>query len=112
MPVDSRFGSRGHMVQRLREKVVERPYACDYRRKRRGYRRIARVRPVLLSAIQDVAVNLRVKRGLHLRRRARKVNDIAAMGDTIHLKAVRLKPRRDFLDILIGCAELLAELVR
>ena len=53
---------------------------------------------------------LGVKSFLHFRNVAGKVDHIAAVGHAVDLESVRLKPRRDLVDVFVGRSEFLSEL--
>src|ERR1700735_4017973 len=93
----------------LPAEIVKRVYAGDDRGKRRGDLRIARVRPMLLT-LDYVAVNCGMKGLLYLSCVAGKVDDCAGGGYLHYLKSMRSEPRCDDLNVLVGRAELLAEL--
>ena len=63
-------------------------------------------------AVQRVVVNLCVKGILHLPRRAAELDAAAAFGHAVHPKTAVQKPVGDDVQILLGCAESLAKLLR
>src|SRR5258708_2715790 len=96
------------MNLRLLHKIVQREHAsCGWQKCSRDLR-IAGIGPVLLSA-DHVLVDWGMKRFLHLAGGAGELNQSTSSGRA-HLKAVRLEPRRDGLNVGIGRAELFAEL--
>jgi hypothetical protein len=60
--------------------------------------------------INEVLVNLRVKRVLYLPGASRKLDHSSARSHVVHLKAVRLQPGRYGLDVLIRGPKLFAKL--
>ena len=91
--------------------IVERLYPSNYRRERGGNLRVRGVGPVAL-AIHDVRVNFRVEGGLELDGGAGEFDGAAAVGDFVDLETLRLEPGDDGLNVGVGGAELLSELLR
>src|SRR5581483_2151953 len=91
-------------------KVVQTPHAHDCRGESCWDLRIAGVGPVLFSTDQ-VFVNCSVKCLFYLRFTAGKLDDSTSVGNTIDLEAVQLEPVRNYLHVLVGGAELLAEFI-
>src|ERR1700733_11913143 len=89
-------------------KIVERSYAGDGGRESRWNGWVARVGPVLLR-INRVTVNRGMKRGLDLRGVAGELDHVAAVRDFVDLKAVRLEPPGNFLDVRLRRTKLFAE---
>ena len=102
-----------HVLRRFQE-IVERRDADDYRRQRRGNLRVHRIRPVIFTHSRGVRDRVFMYRGmeglLHLARRAGKFDRVAPVRHMIDLKALRLQPRSNGLNILLGRSELLPEL--
>src|SRR5215467_8662645 len=98
------------MTHALPVKIIQGCDARHYRRERARNLRIVRICPMLLAIPQHVPVDRRVERLLHLPRSPGEIDDRAALGHFVHVEALRLEPRRYFLNILSRRAKLLPEL--
>jgi hypothetical protein len=87
-------------AHRLLVKIVKRVHARNNGSEGLGYLGIARVRLMLLAIREDVPVDGCVKSPLDFARRPGKIDHRAPLRKLIDLKAVRLKPRRNGLNVL------------
>ena len=96
---------------RFLSKIVQTPDARHCRRQSRGNLWVTGIGPVVF-AVDEILMDLRVQRRLHLRLYSGELDHRPAMRDPIYLEAVVLQPSGHQLQVLARGPELNAKFIR